>query len=309
MKDNKLFVYSFYRFINIINKVALSIKLKQFCHDKKIKGTVLIADEGINGSISGNKIYLNTFIKILKHECNIRQLSLKINETNFIPFNKMKVKLKKEIVSFGNSNLSSHSNGKNKLIPSDWAKLISDKSVKLIDVRNKYEINIGKFKNSINPNTNYFREFPKAVKNFKIKKSDTIAMYCTGGIRCEKASNFLKKKGFKNVYELDGGILNFFEYFKNKETLNLYKGECFVFDDRVSVTKKLKKGKYDQCHGCRMPLLNSEKKSKYYVKGVQCPKCYMTRTPKQKKRSATRQRQIDLAEESKLDHPFKKLYR
>ena len=308
MRKDILFVYSFYRFKKVTNKQLLIKNLLNFTKKHKIKGTLLIADEGLNGSISGYEHELNSFIKYLKNECRIRKIFIKKNKTTFIPFKKFKAKSKNEIVSLGQKNIKFTKKSIKYIKPDNWKKFISKKQIKLIDVRNRYEIAIGKFKKSINPNTSTFREFPEKIKKQEIKKTDTIAMYCTGGIRCEKAASYLIKKGYKNVYQLEGGIINYFEYNKNnKKKENIFIGECFVFDDRVSLNKSLLKGKYDQCHGCRMPLTQNEKNSTLYVKGVQCPKCFNTRTINQKARSATRQKQIDLAEKNKISHPFQKI--
>ena len=307
MKKNILFVYSFYRFKKINDKRLLIKNLLNFTKGYKVKGTLLIADEGLNGSISGYEHELSSFIKYLKNECKIKKLFIKKNQTTFLPFKKFKIRSKNEIVSLGQKNITFRNKSLNYIKPDNWKNFISRKQIKLIDVRNKYEIAIGKFKNSINPNTNTFREFPKIIKKQKIKKTDTIAMYCTGGIRCEKAASYLSKNGYKNVFQLEGGILNYFEYNKSdKKKENIFIGECFVFDDRVSLNQSLSKGKYDQCHGCRMPLTQSEKKSMLYIKGVQCPKCFNNRTENQKARSATRQKQIDLAEKRNLQHSFKR---
>ena len=160
-------------------------------------------------------------------------------------------------------------------------------------MRNPYEIKIGKFKKSINPKTDNFREFPKKFKKMNFDKKDTIAMYCTGGIRCEKASAFLKKEGYKNILQLEGGILNYLNYFKNRKTKNSWTGECFVFDNRVAVKRNLEKGSYEQCYGCRSPIAKKDRKSRFFIQGVSCPYCYKFRSNEQKKRSLSRQKQID----------------
>ena len=179
--------------------------------------------------------------------------------------------------------------------PGQWDKIVMSNEFKIIDTRNKFEIDIGSFKNSINPNTDSFREFPKKFKKLKIDKDAKLAMFCTGGIRCEKASSFLKKLGYKNVYQLDGGILSYLNYKnKSKITETTWKGDCFVFDDRVTINSKLKRGEYSQCFGCRSAITNQDIASKYYKKGVYCPKCYSIRTDKQKQRSEMRQKQLEL---------------
>ncbi len=179
--------------------------------------------------------------------------------------------------------------------------------VKIIDVRNNFETCIGSFNNSINPRTDSFRDFPRAMEKMGLNKNDKIAMYCTGGIRCEKASSYLKMKGYKKVYQLDGGIISYLDYAKNKRNKTLWQGECFVFDERVTINKKLLKGNYLQCYGCRRPLAKKDTRSKYYVKGVSCSYCFKKRSTSQMKRSIDRQRQINIAKLRGKDHPFKKV--
>ena len=295
MKQNKidLYVYSFYRFIDLKNIKLVKSKLEKFFFNKKLKGTIILSLEGINASIAGSAYDLEESIKILKKILKIKKLEIKKNTTKFIPFNKMKVRLKKEIVSLGQGYFGIHKKSGNYISPSEWDKLIIKKNIKLIDIRNNYEIQIGKFKSSLNPLTRNFREFPKEFEKLKIDKKEDIAMYCTGGIRCEKASAYLKKKGFKNIFQLKGGIINYLAYHKEKKTDSLWDGECFVFDNRVTINKELTQGKYIQCFGCRRPLTKKDIKSKYYKKGVTCGYCYFERTEKQKKSSISRQLQID----------------
>ena len=256
-----LFVYTFYRFKTLrkINEIKITINK---CFTKKnIRGTILIANEGVNGSLSGTKLELDDCIKFLKKCLKIRKLDMKVNEVNFIPFNRLRIRIKKEIVTLGQGAINVNKY-KGKLVPpKKWDELIQDKNTKLIDVRNEFEIDIGKFNHSNNPKTKSFRDFPSSLKKMEIKKNDSIAMYCTGGIRCEKASAYLKQKGYKNVYQLEGGIIKYLEYKKNKNSL--WKGECFVFDDRVTINKRLLKGKYFQCYGCRHPITIKEMQSKH----------------------------------------------
>jgi len=292
MKNNNLAVYSFYRFLFIKNKSIIKKKLDKYLLDYEVKGTILLADEGINGSISAREDDLKKIFKYIKKLLNIRKIEVKINSTDFLPFNKMKVRLKKEIVSLGQGNIDVNKYRGKLLNTIEWSKIIRDKSVKLIDVRNNFEIEIGSFKNACNLKTESFRDFPKKFRKLNLKKSSNIAMYCTGGIRCEKASAYLKKDGFKNVYQLKGGIIEYLKNDKNKKN-SPWKGECFVFDNRVSITKNLIKGKYVQCYGCRRPLSSKDLKSQFYIKGVSCGFCYFERTDKQKRSSMSRQIQIE----------------
>ncbi len=306
---NDLFIYSFYRFKGLKNINQIKKTIDIFLKKKKIRGTILVAKEGINGSISGSKNELDNSLKFIKSVLNIRKLNMKVNYNKFHPFNRMKVRIKKEIVSLGKGNFNVNNLKGKSINPEEWNNIISEKNTKIIDVRNQFEIGIGRFSNSLNPKTNSFRDFPDAIKRMKIKKQDKIAMYCTGGIRCEKASSYLRLIGYKNVYQLNGGIINYLQYMKTKNKKTLWEGECFVFDDRVTIDKNLSKGKYIQCYGCRRPITMEDTKSNFYRKGVNCPYCYKERSIEQKHNSLIRQTQIDDAEKLKLNHPFKKNYK
>lgn len=292
MTKKDIFIYTFYRFKNFKNLKSVKIQIINFQKETNIFGTILIANEGINGTISGNSKELDRLIKKMKSILKIRKLSVKISKNNFIPFNRFKIKIKKEIVTIGSNKISPQKKTGKYIAPENWDKTINNKKFLIIDTRNEYEIKIGTFKNAINPNTKSFRKFPQFIKKRGIDKYQQIAMFCTGGIRCEKASSYLLMNGYKNIYQLDGGILNYLEYKKNKKN-NTWKGECFVFDNRVAVNKKLIKGKYTQCYGCRTPLNNKDLKSKFYEKGVKCPYCYKLRTEEQISSSKMRQNQID----------------
>ena len=306
MKEN-IYVYTFYRF-KLLNKIKLlKNKFYKFSKNKNIYGSILIAEEGINGTISGTKKDLDEFITYTKKLIKIRKISLKISTNQFIPFYRLKIRLKKEIVTIGDKSIRPEKLTGLHIHPKDWDKIVNNKNYIIIDTRNEYEVNIGYFKNSINPKIKSFREFPKYIRREKIKKNQPIAMFCTGGIRCEKASSYLIREGYKNVSQLDGGILNYLEYKKKKHDTE-WVGECFVFDNRVSVDKSLKKGKYDQCYGCRHPISEVDKKLKSYKKGVSCKYCIYKRSKKQMISSNTRQKQIDTAEKEGKNHPFKKIY-
>ena len=308
MKYKSFFVYTFYRFKKINNKKEIKKSLDNLLSDKLVRGIILLADEGINGSISANEKDLIAIIRTIKRLINIKKLEIKINKTDFLPFNKMKVRIKKEIVTLGRENIIVNSQSQNFISPSKWDKILKDKNTKIIDVRNNFEIEIGTFAKSINPKTKSFREFPEMLKRLKIDKNAKIAIFCTGGIRCEKASAFLKKDGYKNVVQLDGGIINYLNYKKKSKTKSMWKGECFVFDNRVTINKKLLSGKYLQCHGCRRPITNKHTNSKYYRKGISCPYCFNKRSIEQKKGSQIRHEQIVKANIKKLDHTFKKIF-
>ena len=272
----------------------------------QVKGAVILANEGINGTISGMK---KNLIKVKKKICIIFQIKSFDNENNsvskFQPFHKPKVKIKKEVVPIG-LQLNRKIKKKNQYVePEKWNKIVKAKETFLIDARKPFEHKVGSFKNAVNPNVRHFRDFPNYLK--KIKKNHTVAMFCTGGIRCEKASVFLQNKGFKKVYQLKGGILNYLE--KIKKEKSLWKGECFVFDNRISVKHKLKQGTYSMCGGCRTPVSSLEKKSKKYEAGVSCLNCHDSLTKNQKERFRMRQKQISLAKQLGKKHTFQKEFK
>jgi len=297
------YIFGFYKFKKIKeikkNKKILNI----FFIKNKIRGTIILSNEGINGTISGKKNNLNLGIKKIKKVFNFLNFdSENFSLNKFQPFHKCKVKIKKELVPMG-ININKRSlNGQ--INPKKWNKIISDENTTLIDARKPFEHKVGTFKNSINPNINNFREFPKFLK--KLNKNKPVAMFCTGGIRCEKASVFLEKRGFKNVYQLKGGILNYLKTIKKKDSL--WKGECFVFDNRISVKHELTMGSFSMCSGCRKPISTKDKKSIKYEEGVSCPRCHDILTNIQKDRFRMRQKQINLAKKSKKRHIFQKEY-
>ena len=299
MSKNQFYVYSFYRFLKIENKYKIKKLLDNFFLNKKLKGTILLANEGINGSIATSLDDFNLIFRYIKKILKIRKIEIKINETDEFPFNKIKVRVKKEIVSLGIGKINIQKYRGDYIEPSKWGPIIRDKKTHVIDVRNYFEIDIGSFYRSKNPLTKSFRDFPKKIEKMEIPKNERIAMYCTGGIRCEKASSYLKINGYKNVVQLSGGILNYLKYIKETGKKSDWHGECFVFDKRVTLNKQLKKGKYTQCYGCRRPITKKDTMSKLFKKGVCCPYCYYERSSIQKNNSLMRQKQIDEALSSK----------
>ena len=255
-----------------------------------------MACEGVNGTVAGTKAGVQNFKNFLKSNDLYNSHNFKTSACADHPFPRLKVKLKNEIVSLGNELADPAKIVGEYVQPEDWNKLISQDDVLVLDTRNNYEFSIGTFKESIHPETTNFREFPEWLEELEssgINKNNKVAMFCTGGIRCEKASSLMKKKGFKNIYHLQGGILNYMEKVEAEDSL--WEGECFVFDDRVALNHNLEVGSYDMCHGCRMPITDANKLEKEYVKGVSCPKCFYEKTFDQKKRYADRQKQVDLA--------------
>ena len=297
-------VAALYKFSSIKNPEKLHYKIRKKLKNLSIYGTILVAEEGINGTISGKKLNLKHAIKYIKSLKGFSEIDIKFSQSELNPFIRLKIKLKNEIVTIGDKSIDPNKIVGKYVNPKKWNNLISKKDVIIIDTRNNYEHSIGTFKNAISPNTVKFREFPKWVKkqNFTEfdKKNKKIAMFCTGGIRCEKASSMMIKNGFKNVSHLKGGILSYFDCIDQKDSL--WEGECFVFDDRVSIKHDLTEGSYDMCHGCRMPVTENDKKSKKYIKGVSCNKCFDLTTEKQKARYMSRQKQVDLAKEKNQKH-------
>ena len=296
-------VFGFYKF----KKINFLKKNKEFLQREilknNIRGTIILSQEGINGTIAGKRRNISQIIKSLKKVFNIKDFDSKnMSQSCFQPFHKGKIKIKNEVVPLGlkinsnNKKLNRYISGKS------WNKLISNKETLVVDTRKPFEYDVGTFKNSINPNIQNFRDFPKYLK--KIDKAKPVAMFCTGGIRCEKASIFLKTKGFKNVFQLKGGILNYLNKIEKKDSL--WKGECFVFDNRVSLKHKLKQGTYSVCSGCRKPFSPKDKKSNKYEEGVSCPRCYDTLSNSQKTRFRMRQNQINLAKKAGRKHKFQK---
>ena len=298
-------ISGFYKFkkINLLKKHKTY--LENEISNTSIRGSIIISSEGINGSLAGNSKDISKILKLLKKEFKFTEFdSSNISTSRFQPFHKAKVKVKKEVVPLG-LKIKSESKRRNRYLSGkSWNKLIIKKETLLIDVRKPFEYSVGTFKNAMNPKIQNFRDFPKFLN--KIEKTKPVAMFCTGGIRCEKASIFLKQKGFKNVFQLKGGIINYLNNTKKKDSL--WKGECFVFDNRVSLKHKLKQGTFSICGGCRKPISTKDKKSKKYEEGVSCERCYDTLSSLQKSRFRMRQNQINLAKKAGKKHKFQKEY-
>ena len=298
------YIFGFYKFKKLkgLKKTKVILQKKIIRH--KVRGTIILSQEGINGTISGKIKNLNKIKIFLKKIFNFNNFDSQNSSMSiFNPFHRGKIKIKKEVVPIG-MQVSSIKKLDNYVAPKKWNKLLKEKNVKIIDARKPFEHIVGTFKGSINPNIENFRNFPKYLK--KVKKYNKIAIFCTGGIRCEKASSYLIEKGFDNVYQLKGGILNYLKNIDKKESL--WKGECYVFDNRISVKHKLKPGTYSMCSGCRKPVSLKEKKSKKYVEGISCPKCHDLLTVSQKARFAMRQKQILIAKKIGKSHIFQKEY-
>ena len=299
-------IFGFYKFKKINYLKKNQRLLNNLLIEKNIKGTIIISKEGLNGTISGQYKNIKIVIDKLKLFLNINKFdSSNKSKSKFQPFYKAKVKIKNEVVPM-NLNIKERIKKKESHIdPTKWNKLIKNKKTFLIDARKPFEYKVGTFKKSVNPDVDNFRDFPNYLK--KLKKSQPIAMFCTGGIRCEKASVYLEKKGFKNIYQLKGGILNYLNKIKQKDSL--WKGECFVFDNRVSLKHGLQQGSYTICSGCRKPISINDKKSKMYEEGVSCPNCYNKLSKSQKSRFRMRQSQIYKAKFSGKKYNFQKEYK
>ena len=296
LEKNKILVASLYKFVEIDDLSPLQDDLYAICNENNIMGTILLANEGINGTISGNRNKLKATITIITKDKRFSNIEIKYSITDKQPFNKMKVRLKKEIVTIGLPNINPNKKVGTYVKPEDWNDLISNPDVIVIDTRNIYETKIGSFKNALDPKTSSFREFPNWVKKFKNSKENInkkIAMFCTGGIRCEKASSLMKEEGFEDVYHLQGGILKYLEKVDKKNSL--WDGECFVFDQRVCLTDELEIGSYEMCFACRMPITEKEMQNEKYIEGISCIYCYDKTTEEKKERFKSRQKQILLA--------------
>ena len=300
----KIYIFTFYKFITISDKSTLQRKILDLMKTNSIFGTILIANEGINGTISGYLENLKKLKVLILNNVSMDILFKKYSCANY-PFIRQKVKIKNEIVKMGVNNIDVQKFTAQFLEPKEWEKFLKKKDTVVVDTRNTYESEIGNFKNSISPNTSSFSEFPKWIeKNKKNFENKVVAMYCTGGIRCEKASSYMIEKGFKNIYQLKGGILNYLRKTEKKDSL--WNGECFVFDDRVSVNHSLKKGKFIQCFACKSALTQEDTLSKYYKKGISCKKCFKKTTRKQKEGFRERVRQISIAKKRRISHLGKK---
>ena len=300
---NEILVASLYKFVEIKDMLSLQDNLYNICKENNIMGTILIADEGINGTISGKNNKIKKTISSLTSDERFSDIEIKYSSTDKQPFHRMKVRLKKEIVTIGIPEINPNKKVGRYVKPEDWNELISNPDVVVIDTRNKYETKIGSFQNALDPKTASFREFPDWVKKFKNSEENAnkkIAMFCTGGIRCAKASSLMKEEGFEDVYHLQGGILKYLETVDKENSL--WNGECFVFDQRVCLTDELEVGSYKMCFACRMPITEKEMLDEKYIEGISCIYCYDKTTKEKKERFGSRQKQILLAKERGEKH-------
>jgi len=291
--SSSIVIAALYRFVRLDNFEELRQPLLQLMLDKHIRGTLLLAAEGINGTVAGEAKAVEQLLDYLRQDDRLRGFDCKFSSDDTMPFYRSRVKLKREIVTMGVEDIDP-ANGGHYVTPANWNDLINDPEVTLIDTRNHYESAIGSFANAIHPGTKSFRDFPAYVKqNLDPQQHRKVAMFCTGGIRCEKSTAYLRQQGFDEVYHLQGGILNYLE--QVPEADSMWNGECFVFDNRVSVNHSLEKGSYDQCHACRLPITEADKKSQEYRSGVSCPACYDSKSSSERSRFREREKQVRLA--------------
>ena len=298
---DKVIVAALYKFVALEDFHQLREPLLDRCIAAGTRGTLLLAHEGINGTIAGSREALDEVLAYLRSDPRLADLEHKESADDHMPFYRMKVKVKKEIVTMGVPGIDPNQRVGTYVRPRDWNELVNDPEVLLIDTRNDYEYGIGTFRGALDPRTTSFREFPAYVRaTLDPRRHKKIAMFCTGGIRCEKASAFMLKEGFEEVYHLQGGILKYLEEVPEQDST--WEGECFVFDNRVAVNHRLEKGQYDQCYGCRHPITEQDKLSDKYQKGVCCPRCYDTLSEEQKARFRERQKQVELARQRGQAH-------
>lgn len=306
--SNSIVVAALYKFVSLPDYEQLREPLLQVMQAHDVKGTLLLALEGINGTVSAPREGIDALLAWLKTDPRFVDIDHKESFCDEQPFYRTKVKLKKEIVTLGVPGVDPNQRVGTYVEPKDWNALISDPEVLLIDTRNDYEVSIGTFEGAIDPKTTTFREFPDYIKaHFDPAKHKKVAMFCTGGIRCEKASSYMLGEGFEEVYHLKGGILKYLEEVPEQQTL--WKGDCFVFDNRVTVRHDLSQGEYEQCHACRNPLSAEDRSSEHYQPGISCPHCWDNLSEKTRHAASERQKQIQLALSRNQPHPIGYNYR
>jgi UPF0176 protein len=292
--SESILVAALYRFCRLDGYAALRAPLKAFCDAHAIRGTLLLAREGINGTVAGSEQTIAALLDHLRAIPGLGDLDVKFSSAAEMPFHRMKVRLKKEIVTMGIEDIDSSQSAGAYIEAADWNALVSLPDVVMIDTRNDYEVALGSFEGAVDPKTSSFRAFPGwAEKHRDELAGRKLAMFCTGGIRCEKATSYMKSLGFEEVYHLKGGILRYLEEVPAEESL--WRGECFVFDERVSVTHGLEEGEAELCRACRHPVTPAEQASPLFRPGVSCPHCHDVRTEADRARYAERQRQVELS--------------
>lgn len=300
---DKIVVAALYKFVTLDDYVQLREPLLQTLLANDVRGTLLLAEEGINGTVSGSREGIDAVLAWLRADARLVDIDHKESYCAEQPFYRTKVKLKKEIVTLGVPGVDPNHRVGTYVEPRDWNALVDDPEVLVIDTRNDYEVGIGSFKGAIDPQTKSFRDFPAYIReHFDPARHSKVAMFCTGGIRCEKASSFMLQEGFPEVFHLKGGILKYLEEVPAAESR--WEGECFVFDNRVTVTHDLAEGVYDQCHACRTPVSPEDMQSAHYSPGISCPHCWDSLSEKTRAGARERQKQIELARLRNEPHPI-----
>ncbi|MEM9501595.1 MAG: rhodanese-related sulfurtransferase [Pseudomonadota bacterium] len=305
MSDSEMFIQvaALYQFTPFDNPAALKDSLLSACEKADVKGTILLASEGINGTIAGTENAIASVLDHIRTLPGCAELEVKFSAANEMPFHRMKVRLKREIVTMGEPSVDPRESVGRYVDPMDWNALISDPGTIVIDTRNDYEVAVGTFEGAIDPQTKSFREFPDWFREHRdelLEGKKKVAMFCTGGIRCEKSTSFLRAEGLDEVYHLKGGILRYLENVPEDESL--WRGDCFVFDERVTVKHRLEIGKYGMCRACRRPVSQADMASPKFEEGVSCPHCIGERSDEQRQRYAERQRQVALARKRGMSH-------
>jgi UPF0176 protein len=294
-------VCALYKFATLEDYESMRQPLHDVMEANGVRGTLLLAREGVNGTVAGSRQGIDAVLAWLRSDSRLADLSHKESFNAEMPFYRTKVKLKKEIVTMGVEGIDPRQVVGTYVKPQDWNSLIADPDVVVIDTRNDYEVQIGTFERAVNPLTKTFREFPEFVQqNLDPAKHPKVAMFCTGGIRCEKSTAYLKEQGFDEVYHLEGGILKYLEEVPQESSL--WRGECFVFDNRITVNHDLERGSFEQCHACRLPITEADMESEKYMAGVSCPHCFDALSDEQRSRYAQRELQVRLARERGEEH-------
>ncbi|KAA3656943.1 MAG: rhodanese-related sulfurtransferase [Chloroflexi bacterium] len=289
-------IAAFYQFVALPDYRELRNPLLTFCDEQQIKGSVLLAAEGINGTIAGTRKHVDAVLAFLRQDARLSTMLHKESFADYIPFDRMKVRLKKEIVNLGKAEINPNDEVGTYVDPADWNALISDPEVVLIDTRNDYEVDIGTFQGAINPNTQSFNQFPQFVtQQLDPRKQKKVAMFCTGGIRCEKATAYMLQLGFEEVYHLKGGILNYLQHIPSNNSM--WNGDCFVFDKRIAVNHALAPGDVEICFHCQAVISPQDKLSDLYELGVYCLHCYPTLSEKQRASAKEKIKQLRLAKD------------
>jgi UPF0176 protein len=301
MPMSALLTAAFYKFVELPDFKSLRQPLLAHCESLGVKGTILLAEEGINGTLSGQPDAVHAVLEYLRRDPRLTDLEHKESRAAEMPFYRMKVRLKKEIVTLGVPGVNPARLAGTYVTPQDWNRLLDDPEVVFVDVRNDYEVSLGTFKGALNPRTKSFSDFPQWVaEQPELRSKPKVAMFCTGGIRCEKSTAFLRLAGFEQVYHLQGGILKYLETIPASDSR--WEGECFVFDERVAIGPGLQPGRYELCRSCREPIGEEDKSSPHYIAGVSCPKCHAQRSEEKKRGLAERHRQVQLAKQRNDSH-------